>query len=218
MILTEVSGTKFNDLYKNTKFYKFLNDDMIHHYFEYIVGLNIDHNVFCPNKGCLEGGLYFCEASKCHLYWSSYGKKIALIKIPNNARVCIDRDSFKADRLIIDEICRFEYLPIDFWMRILKHTLLISLTESECRLTMARVGNVLYYIDHTDSGNKIIRRLDIQQNGWAVWCDKDFTDEVSTLVSQQDGGDAFEYVKNQHMRVRNIIDQKVHTNDNCCLC
>ena len=36
---TKLSGVNFNRLYSDTKFYKFLNDDLIHNKFTYAVGL-----------------------------------------------------------------------------------------------------------------------------------------------------------------------------------
>ena len=41
---------------------------------------------FDPNNGCSAGGLYFCETSKCHAYYDNYGKKLAFIEIPDDAR------------------------------------------------------------------------------------------------------------------------------------
>lgn len=47
----------FNKLYKETKFYKFLNDDLTHHNFQYKIGLNIDIKPFNPTYLCSNGGL-----------------------------------------------------------------------------------------------------------------------------------------------------------------
>ena len=101
LIHTELSGTEFNKIYKDTKFYKFLKDDLIHYDFQYQLGLNIDTKPFKPIGRCSEGGLYFCEESKCYAYCNSYGQKIALIEIPNDARIYIENNKFKSDQIII---------------------------------------------------------------------------------------------------------------------
>ena len=101
LINTELSGAEFNEIYKDKKFYKFLNDDLIHYNFQYGLGLNIDMRPFTPTNRCSKGGLYFCDESNSLCHWKSYGKKLAFIEIPDNARVYVEYFNFKADKLII---------------------------------------------------------------------------------------------------------------------
>ena len=60
---TEISGAEFNVFYKGTKFYKFLNNNLLHKTVRYQLGLNVDHVKFDPSGTCSEGGLYFCKES-----------------------------------------------------------------------------------------------------------------------------------------------------------
>jgi len=115
---TELSGAKFNKIYHQTKFYKFLYDDLIHHDFHYKLGLNVDHVSFNPYGLCSSGGLYFCEQSKCHMYWSHYGTKLGIVEIPDDARVYIENDKFKTDKLILTNIIDFNDILDDFWIDI----------------------------------------------------------------------------------------------------
>ena len=116
---TVVSGKKFNKIYKDIKMYKFLNDDMIHNNFEYQLGLNIDTEDFNPTDTCSKGGLYFCEESKCHLYWNDYGELLAHIGILNDAK--IENHKFKTDKLIINKIESFNDIADNFWDNIIKY-------------------------------------------------------------------------------------------------
>ena len=69
------TGDEFNKKYKNTEFYKFLNDDLIHCGLKYKIGLNVDILPFNTDDEWAIGGLYFCEKSECHRYCKYYGKK-----------------------------------------------------------------------------------------------------------------------------------------------
>jgi len=113
-LYTVVSGETFNNLYNGTRFYKILKSDLTHHNFRYKMGLNIDTVPFNPIYSCHRGGLYFCEESKVHLYIDLYGNNLAQITIPNDARVYVEQDKFKADKLIIEEITQIEHVPYAF--------------------------------------------------------------------------------------------------------
>lgn len=70
-----LSGSIFNKIYKDTRFYKVLNDNLIHHNFEYKVGLNID-----------TGGFNFCEEVNIRMHMWHHGRKFAHVTIPDDAR------------------------------------------------------------------------------------------------------------------------------------
>ena len=116
---TVLTGEEFNKIYNGVEFYKFLNDDLIHYNFKYNIGLNVDTIPFNPRGKCSKGGLYFCKKSKCHLFVTEYGHKMALIEIPNNALIYIEEDKFKADKLIITKINDFEDVLDDFWIELI---------------------------------------------------------------------------------------------------
>jgi len=151
VIFTEMSGYDFNVRYKNVKFYKFLNDNLIHNKFQYFLGLNIDHVQFRPVDECLRGGLYFCEESKCHIFWRSYGKKVSLVEIPDDARVYVERNKFKANKLIIKDIVSYDMMPDEFWLNMIKDDGLAlkyirNQTEDLCKYVVAHTGYALKYV------------------------------------------------------------------------
>ena len=113
----EYSGIEFNKIYKDIKLYKFMNDNLIQHNFKYELGLNIDNIQFNPNR-FTKGGLNFCDEQSCHLYFDWYGKTLALIEIPDDARIFVEEGKFKADKLIIKEILNFDNIDDEFWIKI----------------------------------------------------------------------------------------------------
>lgn len=113
---TKLSGVNFNRLYSDTKFYKFLNDDLIHNNFVYDLGLNTDTETFNPDGECLAGGLYFCEEIQCHLFWNTCGSKLGSVSIPDDAQVYVEKYSFKVDKIIINDVIDFVDVPDKFWI------------------------------------------------------------------------------------------------------
>jgi len=123
LIGTEVSGATFNKIFKGNKF-KFLNNDLKHHEFQYSIGLNVDTIRFVSDTDLI-GGLWFCDYSAIHYWWNRYGQKLGIVEIPDDARVFIAGFefgkiiSFKADKLIIKDIMKFSEVPDDFWLYIM---------------------------------------------------------------------------------------------------
>jgi len=145
-----VSGADFNKYYSNKKFYKFLYNDLTHNTMHYRLGLNIDPIPFNPGGKCLTGGLYFCEKSKCYLYYKYYGRKIATIEIPNNAYVYVEKHKFKADKIIITDIIDFEDVSDEFWINILDDCRRWFLTDPEYRLIRpSSIQNTLTKVQDT---------------------------------------------------------------------
>jgi hypothetical protein len=98
----QLTGVNFNAININgVEFYKILNEKEYHHGFQYKDGLNIDTNEFNTEK-CSAGGLYFCEKQYIGLY-IGYGIYIRKVSIPNDARISIEDNKFKADKIILGE-------------------------------------------------------------------------------------------------------------------
>ena len=198
LINTELSGAEFNKIYKDTKFYKFLNDNLTHYDFEYKLGLNVDTLPFNPIGYCSEGGLYFCEKSKCRWFWNQYGTKLAFIEIPDNARIYVEEDKFKSDKIVITKITNFEDVFDDFWINILQKDgcalyYVKEQTEKICKLAIQYDARALKYAkEQTEE----ICKLAVQQNGTAILYVKNQTEELCKLAVQTDGY-ALQYVKNQ---------------------
>ena len=197
---TEYSGKEFNEYHnqRGTKFYKFLNNDLKHYGFEYGLGLNTDTKPFNPNGDCLGGGLYFCEESKCHNHYGSYGTKIALIEIPDDARVYIEHNKFKSDRLFIKEILDFATIGDSFWINIIPNDCSVlqyvkNQTDDICRLAIQENGYALYYVREQTEELCI---LSVQQNGNVLYFVKEQTNEICIQAVQQNGI-ALQFVKEQ---------------------
>lgn len=221
---SEMPGHKFNKFYCGTKFYKFLNDDLVHHGFKFKLGLNVDHVPFNPNT-CTSGGLYFCEESKCHMYFSAYGKKLGRVTIPDDARVYVEDNKFKADKLILESITDFADVPDSFWTTIvelnsnalryvrdqteqlcclavkqnpLSLQFVKEQTDAVCRLALHKNGLVLHYVKQPLLTTELCK-IAVQQNGYALHIIYDShlaIEEVCRLAVKQNGL-ALRYVKNQ---------------------
>ena len=179
-LCTEYTGFEFNKICKNIKFYKVLNNNLKHYGFTYKLGLNIDKEPFDPTKTCSKGGLYFCNEPNCCIYFDKYGTKLALIEIPDDARIYVEFGRFKADRLIIKEITDFENVDDSFWVN-------IAPKNSKA---------MTYVKDQTEE----ICILAVQQNSEALECVKNQTDAICILAVQQCGS-ALEYVEKQTNKI-----------------
>lgn len=194
----EYSGAEFNKIYKGIKLYKFLNNDLIHFGFRYEIGLNIDSLPFNPNGECSEGGLYFCEESKCYHFWQTFGKKIATIEIPDDARIYVEKNKFKTNKLVITDITNFFKVPDDFWIMIIKDDgfalqYVKEQTDEICKLAVQQHGGVLVYVKEQTEG---ICKLAVQRHGYALIYVKKQTDEICKLAVHQNG-EVLQYVKEQ---------------------
>jgi hypothetical protein len=102
---TEYTGEQFNKIVNenNLILVKVLNDE--ENNFQYKDGLNIDTNEFNPNGECEKGGLYFTD----YIYFINFyiykinDRIIRIIEIPNDARVYVDNEKYKADKIILNE-------------------------------------------------------------------------------------------------------------------
>ena len=205
LVNMELSGKDFISFHNqtNTKFYKFLNGDLTHFGFTYGIGLNIDTVPFDPSGNCKSGGLYFCEKSKCHLYWRFYGEKIAIVEIPDDARVYIEDNKFKADKIIIKDILDFNSDNNDIddvWIEILKNdssaiNYIKNQTPELCALAIQLNSYALKYIKNQYKTEDICK-LAVEKNGNALKYVIDQTKELCALAVQQDPY-ALEYVNEQ---------------------
>jgi hypothetical protein len=121
-----VFGEVFNATYSGKKFYKILPESMVSrkNSFKYKEGLNVDVNEFRPKGKCAGYGLYFADGDNIHLYMD-YGTKIAEVKIPDDARVYVESQKFKADKIRLDNIVPLGesklWLDWEFCYRVVAH-------------------------------------------------------------------------------------------------
>ena len=216
-LYTEYSGAEFNKIYKDTKLYKFLNDDLKHYDFEYRHGLNGDTKQFNPTSTCSEGGLYFCEKSKCYLYWDHYGEKLAIIEIPDDARVYVEEDKFKTNKLVINKIMDFCDVDDDFWMDILMHPdsgyvlkYVKKQTYDICKSAVQQNGRALKYVEEEFKTDELCT-IAVQQNYRALKYVTNQTSKICIIAVQQNRY-AFNYVKQQFRthEIRNLASKNNH--------
>jgi hypothetical protein len=203
---TELSGTEFNKQYPNTNFYKVLNEKCNHHDFQYEHGLNIDTIEFNPTKECSPGGLYFTEACKL-IRWCTCGIYICKVTIPDEARVYIEDNKFKADMIYVDldnktliKDFKFESNDIDIIKAVqydgyaLKYVPENLRTEEICKIAVQQNGYALEYVPIKLRTEEICH-LAVQQNGMALQYVpiKLRTEEICHLAIQQTGW-ALQYV------------------------
>lgn len=205
-IHTEYSGAQFNEIYKGITLYKFLNNNLTHNGFRYVLGSNKDDISFNPNGMCSNGGLYFCDEFNCHLYWRDYGEKIAIITIPDDARVYIEQGKFKADKINVYEIIDFEQMPDDFWIKLsqkdgMAFKYVKNQTDEICILAVKQNGNALEYVQNQ---TEEICCLSVSQNGRALADVQNQTEKICKLAIHEHEW-AFRLVKEQTYELCKLV-------------
>lgn len=125
----ELSGEMFNKISIGINFVKLTNEMECHNNFQFEDGLNIDTIDFDPSGECKAGGIYFIDKTNAYL-WTYYGIVSGMMKymrdviIPNDARIYIEENKFKADKIILkprQNICKdiyvaasLHYLSLDY--------------------------------------------------------------------------------------------------------
>jgi hypothetical protein len=208
LIGTVLSGVDFKKTFTGP-FYKFLNNNFTHHIFKYNLGLNIDSEKFNPTGECQKGGLYFCDVDNCYLYYMDYGRYLAQIFIPDDAKIYIEKNKFKTDRLFINTITHFDDVSIEFWINIIEDDGLAlqfikEQTEEICKLAVQQDGVALQYVKEQ---SKEICKLAVQQDGDALEYVKEQSEEICKLAVQHDGF-ALKYMKEQTEEICKLAVQQ----------
>jgi len=99
-----MTGADFNYFMKDKTIVKLFHSTKNHNGLEFVVGLNTDPKEFNPTESCSKGGIYFIEKQN-HKRWKEYNYRtmayFSLIIVPDDARVYIETDKFKADKLYV---------------------------------------------------------------------------------------------------------------------
>jgi hypothetical protein len=105
MLYTVISPKEFREAFPNQKCYKLTNELENHNGFQYKTGLNIDINEFNPSGECNKGGLYFFRADQLVYYksFTTYIKWIREVTFPEDAKIYVEFNGFKADKFILGE-------------------------------------------------------------------------------------------------------------------
>lgn len=109
-INTVMTGAEFKKIFPNHISCKAVGSNYNNYHDKYIKGpgLVVNDEEFNPSGDCSKGGLYFCDASKIGLYWEIYGRNIAMLELPDDARIYIQKSKCKTDRFVIQKILNIE--------------------------------------------------------------------------------------------------------------
>lgn len=161
------SGIEFNKLMKDTKFYKLTNFGELHNGFQFKDGLNIDTVEFRPVGECKAGGIYFTEENKINR-WAGIHRYYRMVTIPDDARVYVENNKFKADKLILGArhdmteqemiMLRFRLLGREFEEYISESlfALLKDPPEEFCEEVLGKNGRLLKYMTKQTDAMRLI--------------------------------------------------------------
>ena len=204
LIGTVLSGADFKKRFADKKFVKLTKRTENHNGFRFTTGLNTDTVAFNPSDECQPGGIYFCELEKIG-QWVQYDQthcvNYRMIEFPDDARVYVEEDKFKADKLILGEkkdiwsdekICE---LIVSRNGRMLKYVK--EPTEKICELAVSQYGLALQYVKKQ---TEKICELAVFRSGSALQYVKEQTEKICELAVSQNGL-ALEYVKEQTEKI-----------------
>lgn len=145
-----LSGKEFNKKYKNKKFYRLNNENENHGFmdkndeyigYQYKTGLNIDTIPFNPIGICSKGkptagGLNFTDIIHIGTWYSPNKKWIRQVIIPDDARVYVYENHYKADKIILSKRIDIKdfYVPSKYCLRCIQ--------EHECAQSFIRDEDV----------------------------------------------------------------------------
>jgi len=180
-------------------YYKILDKSLIHHGFQYQIGLNVDTKPFNPHGECEPGGLYFTDYKHIGRYFA-YGSLIAKVKIPHDVPVYAEARAWKAPRLIIESYHPLSELeawkdPI-FCLAAVKQNgfNLRHVKEQTPELCMAAVQEHGCALRHVKEQSSEICRAAVNQTGQALEYVKEQTPEICIDAIHQDDR-ALQYIQ-----------------------
>lgn len=210
----------------NKVFYKVLHKTLIHHGFQYRLGLNIDPIPFNPTGKGKPGGFYF--TTKEHIaYFLRFGCFIAEIYIPDDAKVYDDPGGYasKADRIIIKSITPIQDMP--WWsdiafcndaVRQSMHAIkfIRNATDEMYMIILKKRPEYILYIENP---SEYICQATVKIDGMALaYIDPVYQTEIVCLLAVNNTGLAIKYVARQTkelclIAVRNHVDAILYVDD-----
>ena len=203
------SGLEFNHLL-NRKLYKCISKDEKHYGFQYKTGMNVDTIPFYPHFECRGGGLYFSTAEYVLTYSQDYDAfHLRRVVIPNDARVYVETQKYKADKIILEEeILYFDEDPKVCIEAIKQKDLALQYVKDQppeiCMEVVKQNGSALQFVkDQTpEICMEAVKRNElalqfvkdpkicmeaVKQNGFALEFVKDQTVKICTEAVKQNG-------------------------------
>ena len=176
-----LSGIEFNQKYKDINFYKLTNESEIHNGFQFKDDINEDTIPFNAHGSCTPGGIYFTEESKIGM-WTYYNgsemKFIRKVTIPDDTKIWVEEDKFKADIIVLGTRILIE----DF----------VETYDDITEFIRQEPSNIKYIKKRTEE----ICKLAVSQDGYALKYVQKQTEELCKLAVSEDGF-ALQFVQNQ---------------------
>ena len=205
-------GEQFNKACKNHKLYKFLNNDLTCDNFQYKLGPNINPLPFNHDDEnaaySRAENIHFCRDVECYADWKNYGKKLALIEIPEDAVVNVKyfarskTYSFKTNKIEITEILDFSDVPDEFWIKLLRHDgtaleYVKKQTKEICEIAVKN-GAALRYVRDQFKTEELCASA-VKYNSFELkYVDEQYQSEELCMIAVSSQGSALEYVKEQY--------------------
>ena len=209
----EITGKQFNEIFKNTTFYKFTNIKENHFGYQYVDGLNIDINEFDINGGeCSKGGLYF-TSEKYINQWMIFNEYVRIVTIPDDARVCIYNTKFKSNKIFVKPKIRIydsDLLSDDQVQKLaVQHNcnLIEYIKEPSDQVQKLAVQQNSYVIGYIKEPSDQVQKLAVQTNGCAIKYIKEPCEEIQMLAVQQNGC-AIKYIKDPSNQIQKLAAQQ----------
>ena len=200
-----LTGKQFNSFYHNQIFVKLTNQSENHHACHFQTGLNTDPMPFDPQGDCQPGGIYFCLMEKIPM-WLNYSSQSMiysrLVTIPDDAQVWVEKDKFKADKIILGERQEISDLAIwedpEYCLRAVETNMyaLEYVKQQTPDICLAAVTNQAASLQFIKNQTMEICLAAVRKNGWTLEYVKDQTPEICTIAVKQNGV-ALQFVKEQ---------------------
>ena len=199
MTQTTITGTEFNEKYKNYEFYILLTENLIHNGHTCTQGLQ----TYKQTKECTNEGMEFIEKNKIPM-WIDEHYYITTVKVWDDSIVCIENNKFKSNLLVIYLDEKVEISDFKLWndyefckMAVQQNGLSLKYvkeqTEELCKLAVQQNVESLQYVkEQTEE----LYKFAVQQNGYVLQYVKEQTEELCKIAVQQNGY-ALRYVNEQ---------------------
>lgn len=210
-----MKGIEFKNKYPDIRLYKLTNSSEIHNDFQYKTGLNIDTVWFNPYGSCSPGGIYITEEENiaCWVDGMVYYRKVT---IPDNAKVYIENNSLKVDKVILSERDLIMNLPNEILVKsFVKHPKLLNYLIPREDLISEVLLNKKFRCDFKESNyDQKIYKIGIKHAGYLLeYIDDPSEEDISTASNAPFWGRGINDT-NSSICMKFIINKKKMAHDN----
>jgi hypothetical protein len=204
MLYKVISPQEFREAFPNQKCYKLTNELENHYGFQYKTGLNVDTNPFNPTGDSKEGGLYFFKEDQL-IYYKKYTNSIEWIRevvsFPEDAKIYVEENKFKADKFILGE--REEFNENKFPMNLL--------TPELCEIAVSKYGETLKFVPIELRTPKLCK-IAVSKSSWVLqYVPDSLKTEEMCKIALKNYGYALRYVP-ENLQTEEICKIAVNQN------